>query len=154
MKFAIGGATTLIFILGLIGNAASAHAQQNSEMKSVKITAPSEIKYVPIPFAPGAEYTFLASDVAKSENYELRVHLKPDAKIPPHTHPDTRMPTILSGELAIGTGAKFDPENTTSIPTGGFFVMPAGVIHWAWAKSGEVTYQEAGTGPTGTTLVK
>jgi quercetin dioxygenase-like cupin family protein len=120
---------------------------------TVATTTPTEVKYAPIPFAPGAEYAFLAGDGSRAENYTLRVHLKPGAKMPPHTHPDTRMITVLSGEVIFGTGAKFDPSNGTHLPAGSFFVMPAGTIHWSWADSGDVTYQESGTGPTATAPV-
>ena len=120
---------------------------------TVATIAPTEVKYAPIPFAPGAEYAYLAGDGAKAENYTLRVHLKPGAKVPPHTHPDSRMFTVLSGELFFGTGAKFDPNNGTHLPAGSFYVVPAGAVHWSWADSGDVTYQESGTGPTATVLV-
>jgi quercetin dioxygenase-like cupin family protein len=117
-------------------------------------TMPADVKYAPIQFAPGAEYAYLASDGSKPENYTLRVRLRQDAKVPPHTHPDTRMITVLSGEVFVGTGAKFDPDNGTLLPPGSFYVVPAGTIHWSWAKSGEVTYQESGTGPTATAPLK
>jgi len=120
---------------------------------TVATTAPTEVKYAPIPFAPGAEYAYLAGDGSKAENYTLRVHLKPGAKMPPHTHPDTRMVTVISGEVFFGTGAKFDPNSGTHLPAGSFFVIPAGTIHWSWADSGDATYQESGTGPTATVPV-
>jgi len=129
-------------------------AQQPTGTSEIKTVDSGDIKYKPLPFAPGAETAYLASDGKAPENYTIRVRLRTDAKIPPHTHPDARMITVLSGDLFIGAGAKFDPDNATAIRTGGFFVMPAGLVHWSWAKSGEVVYQETGTGPTATTMVK
>jgi hypothetical protein len=32
--------------------------------------------------------------------------------------------------------------------------MPAGQVHYSWARNGEVTYQESGMGPTGTAFLK
>jgi quercetin dioxygenase-like cupin family protein len=154
MTFGRCSAAIATLFLGTIALSAPTEAQNATEQAEVKTTGADEIKYMPIPFAPGAEFAYLASDGKKSENYTLRIHLKPDAKIPPHTHPDTRMITILSGDLFIGTGARFDPDSAMPVHVGAFFVMPAGVLHWAWAKGGDVTYQESGTGPTGTTLVK
>ena len=144
----------ITFVAGTMALSALAQAPSTPDASEVKIITPNEIKYSPLPFAPGAEVVYLASDGKKSENYVIRVHLATGAKIPPHTHPDTRMLTVLSGDLFIGTGAKFDSENTTLVTAGTFFVMPSGVIHWAWAKTGEVTYQESGTGPSAFTLVK
>ncbi len=115
---------------------------------------PSEIKLVPIPIAPGGEAGYLASDGNKAEMYTLRVRLAKDAKIPPHTHPDTRMVTVLSGELFAGIGSTPDSEHGTLLPAGSFMIVPAGEAHWSWAKSGEVVYQETGTGPTATNLIK
>jgi len=117
-------------------------------------TLPADIKLNPIPFAPGAEAGFLAGDGNKPEMYTLRVHLAKDAKIPPHSHPDGRMVTILSGELFAGIGPTFDPGHGTLLPAGSFMVIPAGEVHWSWAKNGDVVYQETGTGPTATNLIK
>jgi quercetin dioxygenase-like cupin family protein len=64
------------------------------------------------------------------------------------------MITVRSGELFAGTSAKFDPNNGTLPPAGSFFVMPAGAIHWARAKTGGVVHQASGTGPTATAPVK
>jgi quercetin dioxygenase-like cupin family protein len=127
----------------------TAHAQAEITHKT-----PSEMKFNPIPFAPGAESIYLASDGNKAEMYTLRVHLAKDAKIPPHTHPDSRMITVLSGELFAGTGKTPDPANGVLLPAGSFLVVPAGAVHWSWAKNGETVYQETGNGPTATNLVK
>ena len=108
----------------------------------------------PVPFAPGAEVVFLSSDGKKSEMYTQRVHLAKDAKIPPHSHPDSRMVTVLSGELFAGTDPTVDSSNGTLLPAGSFIIMPAGEVHWTWARNGEVVYQETGNGPTATNLVK
>ena len=99
---------------------------------------PDDIKLMAIPYAPGGEASFLASDGTKAEMYTLRVHLTKDAKIPPHTHPDTRMVTVLSGELFAGTGPAVDPSHGRLLPTGSFMIVPAGEAHWSWAKNGDV----------------
>jgi quercetin dioxygenase-like cupin family protein len=140
-------AAAILVISPLVGFAV--HAQP-----TISRTTPGEIKYEPIQFAPGAEFVYLASDGSKPENYSLRVHLRPDAKIPPHTHPDTRMIVVLSGELFVGSGVKIDPNSGSLLPAGSFFTVPAGMIHWSWAKNGETTYQEFGTGPTATNLTE
>jgi len=144
VKRIIGGAG-----FGLVCLAAAAVAQTAITQK-----LPSDIKLASIPFAPGAEAGYLAGDGTKAEMYTLRVHLAKDAKIPPHTHPDTRMVTILSGELFAGMGPTPDPSHGTLLPAGSFMIVPAGEAHWSWAKNGDVVYQETGTGPTATNLIK
>jgi quercetin dioxygenase-like cupin family protein len=140
----IGGAGIGLFCLSALALAQTAVIQK----------LPDEIKFSPIPFAPGAEAVYLASDGNKTEMYTLRVRLVKDAKIPPHTHPDTRMVTVLSGELFAGTGPTIDPNQGKLLPVGSFMIMPAGEVHWSWAKNGEVVYEETGNGPTATNLVK
>ena len=110
---------------------------------------PETIKWNPIPMSPGAEASYLMSDGAKPEAYVLRVRIKQDAKIPPHSHPDARVITVISGEIFAGRGEKIDPAGATVVPAGGLFTMPAGVVHWVQGKS-DAMYQETGTGPTGT----
>jgi quercetin dioxygenase-like cupin family protein len=85
--------------------------------------------------------------------YLLRVRLAANGRIPPHTHPDTRNSTVLSGTLYVGFGGTFDAAKVVAIPTGGVYVAPANVPHFVWARDGEVVYQEAGVGPTATVPV-
>lgn len=82
--------------------------------------------------------------------YLLRVQLASGGKIPPHTHPDVRNSTVLSGTLYVGFGATFDAAKTVAITTGGVYVAPANVPHYLWAKDGDVMYQESGVAPTAT----
>jgi quercetin dioxygenase-like cupin family protein len=115
---------------------------------------PGEITYAPLPFAQGVDAAWLAGGPAAEGAYTVRVRISRDAKIPPHTHPDTRQITVLSGELFAGLGTAFDPNAVKAYPAGSFFTMPAGVAHYVWAKGGEVIYQESGNGPSPTALIK
>jgi quercetin dioxygenase-like cupin family protein len=85
--------------------------------------------------------------------YVQRVILATGARIPPHTHPDTRYSTVLSGTLYVAFGANPADADFVAVPAGGLYVAPASQPHTLWARDGEVVYQEAGTGPTGTTLL-
>jgi quercetin dioxygenase-like cupin family protein len=115
---------------------------------------PDQVKWTPLPFAPGAKAAWLAGGADKAENYTVRVHLDAGAKIPPHSHGDTRMITVLSGEVYVGRSAKFAEDATKAYGPGTFFIVPAGAPHYAWAKNGEAIYQESGTGPSSTALIK
>jgi hypothetical protein len=50
----------------------------------------------------------------------------------------------------FGFGRTFDESKLVAIPTGAVCVIPADVPHYVWAKDGDVIYQEAGVGVTGT----
>lgn len=115
---------------------------------------PNEVRYAPIPFAPGVNAAWMFGGPDVPGIYTVRVRMTPDSKIPPHTHPDTRMITVLSGELFAGQGTAIDLTTGKLYSPGTFFTAPAGVPHYVWAKNGEVTYQESGSGPSPTALVK
>ncbi|MEN9559495.1 MAG: hypothetical protein RLZZ502_706 [Pseudomonadota bacterium] len=83
-------------------------------------------------------------------HYALRVQLAKGGKIPPHTHPDTRLSTVLKGTLYVGFGAEFNENILHAVPSGAVYVAPAGTPHFLWAKDGDVEYQENGMGPTAT----
>lgn len=85
--------------------------------------------------------------------YLLRVKLAKDGKIAPHTHPDDRHTTVLSGTLYVGFGEQADPAGMVAVPAGGVYFAPANVAHFIWAKDGDVVYQEGGCGPTATVPV-
>jgi hypothetical protein len=50
--------------------------------------------------------------------YIFRVKLEFGASIPPHTHPDERNTTVLTGSISVGIGEKFDETKVVAIPAG------------------------------------
>ena len=86
--------------------------------------------------------------------YAFRVTMLKGGRIPPHTHPDTRHSTVLSGTLYVGFGHVSDDSRLVAVPEGAAYVVPAGVPHYLYAKDGDVIYQEGGIGPTATVPVK
>ena len=114
---------------------------------------PDAVKWRTYPLAEGVQVSALFGGADKEGIYTLRVKMANDARLKIHTHPDTRMITVLSGKLTAGRGTKFDGANETVVPAGGFFVVPAGVPHYTRAGNGEVIYQENGYGPSPTNLV-
>ncbi|MCB1908783.1 MAG: cupin domain-containing protein [Rhodocyclaceae bacterium] len=85
--------------------------------------------------------------------YAFRVELKAGARLPVHTHPDTRYSTVLSGTLYVGFGEQADDARMVAVPAGAVYVAPAGQPHYLHARDGDVIYQEGGFGPTATTPV-
>ncbi len=104
--------------------------------------------------APGAQVAVLSGPLDKPGFYTQRVRLTQGGMVTPHTHPDTRYVTVLSGELYVGQGESLEAEKTTRYPVGSYFVVPAGVVHYVLARNGEVVYQESGIGPTATNFLK
>jgi quercetin dioxygenase-like cupin family protein len=114
---------------------------------------PESLRWVRPPNTEKVEGAWVLGAESKAEPYLLRVKLGAGARMPPHTHPDARHTTVLSGTLYVGFGASFDAASVVAVPSGGVYVAPAGVAHYVWAKDGDVVYQESGVGPTATTPV-
>jgi quercetin dioxygenase-like cupin family protein len=115
---------------------------------------PGSLKYAGNPAMPGAESAQIVGEPQKAAPYLVRVKLAAGAKIPPHTHPDERNSTVLSGTIYVGFGETFDESKVVAIPTGAVYIAPAGVAHYIWAKDGPAVYQEAGVGPTGANFIR
>lgn len=97
---------------------------------------------------PGMEQLNLVGDPAKPGPYTLRLKFPKGFTIAPHTHPDSRQVTIISGTFATGYGEKFDAEKLKILPAGSFYTEPANVPHYIEIKE-EVVLQVSGTGPSG-----
>jgi quercetin dioxygenase-like cupin family protein len=111
---------------------------------------PDSLKWFGPPNNPALRAAWVLGSEKEAGPYLLRVTLAKGGKIVPHTHPDTRNSTVLSGTLWVGFGEHFDEAAMVAVPTGGVYVAPANVAHYLWARDGEVVYQEAGNGPTAT----
>jgi quercetin dioxygenase-like cupin family protein len=115
---------------------------------------PDSIRWVSPPNVSGLQVAWVLGAEQKPGAYILRVKLATGAKIPPHTHPDERNTTVLTGTIYVGFGEAFDDAKVVAIPAGAVYVAPADIPHYVWAKDGDAMYQEAGAGPTWTAFVK
>jgi quercetin dioxygenase-like cupin family protein len=141
-----------IAILVAAGLALSAVAV--AQLQKPEPILPASLEYSGLPGMSGAESSQVLGDPQKPELYLQRVKLAKGAKIPPHTHPDERNSTVLSGTIYVGFGETFDESKVVAIPEGAVYVAPAGVPHYIWAKDGPAVYQEGGHGPTGIKFVQ
>jgi quercetin dioxygenase-like cupin family protein len=114
---------------------------------------PASFRWLSPPNNPALQSAWVVGNEQKHGVYILRVKLAAGGRIPPHTHPDERNSTVLSGTIHVGFGETFDESNLVAIPTGAVFVTPANVSHYVWARDGEAIYQESGVGPTGTSFI-
>ena len=105
-----------------------------------------------VPGNPALQAAWVIGSEQKPGPCILRVKLADEGRIPPHTHPDERSSTVLAGTLYVGFGKDFDESKVVAIPAGAVYVTPANTRHYVWAKEGDVIYQEAGVGPTGTSF--
>jgi quercetin dioxygenase-like cupin family protein len=98
--------------------------------------------------AEKAEAATLTGTQSAPGLYTIRVRIAKGGRIAPHTHPDERILTVVSGEVWYGFGETVDLANAKLYATGAVLVVPANAPHWAEATTSDVVYQEAGMGPT------
>ena len=133
-----------------IGFAAQAAAQSEAPTPIL----PDALRWQGPPQIPALRAAWVLGSERQSGPYVLRVRLAASGLIPPHTHPDQRNTTVLSGTIYVGFGETFDADKVVAIPTGTVYVAPADVPHYIWAKDGNAEYQEAGDGLTATVMLK
>ena len=141
----IGWALFLLIIAGLSG----AVTAQTGAASVVALT-PSEMTWTAqgALAAPGLEQLNLVGDPTRPGPYTLRLKFPKGFRIAPHTHPDSREVTILSGVYATGYGETFDDAKLKILPAGSFYTEPANVPHFIEIKE-ETVLQVSGTGPSG-----
>jgi hypothetical protein len=133
--------------------AAPAAAQQLSP-KQVGFIHPEAIPFEPFAaFPAGAELAKVVADPARPGPYVVRVKVAGGVKLLPHTHPEDRVYTVISGVFYIGFGSVFDPSKLAAYGPGSVVILPGNTPHFHWAMSGEYVTQVSGVGPLGINYV-
>ena len=79
--------------------------------------APDDIRWSPSPsILSGGRSAVLYGDPRKAAPYITRVKLPGDYRIQPHTHPEERVYTVVTGTFYIGFGEQFDPTALKAFP--------------------------------------
>src|SRR5215468_1433017 len=144
----------LALVLGCLGLLAVVHGlHAQAKLEAVAMT-PSEMKWEAqgALTAAGMEQVNLVGNPSKPGPYTLRLKFPAGFKLAPHTHPDYREVTILSGTWYTGYGEKFDAALLKALPAGSFYTEPANVPHFVEVRE-PVTIQVSGTGPSGRKFV-
>jgi quercetin dioxygenase-like cupin family protein len=107
-----------------------------------------------MPDSHGVRAAVVYGDPSKPGIYVLRVRFPPHVMDRPHSHSQDRYVTVLEGQWAAGTGARFDPVAATPLPAGSFMFHPAGGVHWDGSNSdAPAVVQIIGMGPVTSTDV-
>ena len=133
-------------LIAAAGIAACAHAPDAAPPAANPWT--QGVKFAPMGSAVLAEAATVAGSQREAGLYTIRVHVGRGGSIAPHTHPDTRILTVVSGEIWYGFGAKADLAAAKLYRTGDVFTVLANAPHFAFATTSDAVYQEAGMGPT------
>ena len=135
--------------------ALSAVALAQTAAPGVVALTPAEMKWASQGglAAAGMGQLNLLGDPAKPGPYTLRLKFPKGFRVAPHTHPDSREVTILSGTFATGYGEKFDATKLKVLPAGSFYTEPANVPHYIEIDE-DTVLQVSGMGPSGRQFVK
>ena len=112
---------------------------------AISITLPEKIPWVDS--GGGSQSATLVGDPSKSGLYVVLVKWLPHNMSRPHWHPHDRYITVISGTWWVGTGEKFEPNDTVPLPAGSFVTHVGKQIHYDGAKDGEVVLEIVGMGP-------
>ena len=100
---------------------------------------PDQIEWKGRPGSPN-QTANVFGDPSKEGMYVQLLKRGPDDWTQPHSHPNDRYITVLSGTMLIGTGAKFDKNNVVALGPGSIDRDIANQMHYD------------GTGPEGCTI--
>jgi quercetin dioxygenase-like cupin family protein len=139
-----------LLLLSVVAGLMAGRAVAQNGAPSVMALSPAEMKWTSqgALAAAGLEQLNLIGDPAKAGPYTLRLKFPKGFRIAPHTHPDSREVTVLSGVFATGYGESFDATKLKILPAGSFYTEPANVPHYIEIKE-ETVLQVSGTGPSG-----
>jgi hypothetical protein len=111
---------------------------------------PDDVDWKPFPaFPPSVRLAVLVGDPLQPAPYVIRVKVPAGVKLMPHSHPEDRVYTIISGVFYIGVGNEFDAEKLQAYPPRSVVVLPGDTPHFHWARSGEYVSQVTAVGPLG-----
>ena len=142
----IGAAFTAILVPACFGSMPAAAQQVNAT-----VATSESVKWNPAPF-PGITIAVAAGNPTATGMYAIFVKFAPGAKALPHTHPDQRIVTVLSGTIRVGIGPEIDEGRAAVLRPGSVVIIPGDAPHYGWTTDSEALLQEVGTAPTGTQI--
>jgi len=126
---------------------ARSHQPGQADFKAI---LPEEIEWKSFAaFPPSARLAIVVGEPVREGIYTIRVKLPHGTKMMPHSHPEDRMYTVISGIFYIGLGDSFDAEKLQAYPPGSVIILPGNTSHFHWAKSGDYITQVTAIGPLG-----
>jgi quercetin dioxygenase-like cupin family protein len=137
----------LLTLAGLVSFAVPTSIAQDA----MKVVTADELVWKQDSLFKDAQSVKLLGDPTKAETIVMRVKFPPHFKIPPHTHRNVEVVTVLSGTLWNAMGD--DLEKGVMLKPGSLLVLPANHIHRVWTTDEEVIIQLNFTGPGGITFI-
>ncbi|MDD1622632.1 MAG: cupin domain-containing protein [Methylococcaceae bacterium] len=138
----------LTLALGLWSTTCALQAAE-LDPKAISIKLPEQINWVANP--SGSETAVLVSDPSKPGLYVVLNKWKAHHNSKPHSHPNDRFITVISGTWWVGTGSDYNPDNLKPVPAGSFVTHYGSEVHYDGAKDEDTILQIVGIGPATST---
>lgn len=144
---------TLLFFVSIVllpAIASISWANSTSSLTArVQSVLPDNLDWQVNPNISGVESAVALGNPNNSELYVLFGKMAAGTEFPPHTHPDDRITTVISGVMYYDVGEQSNSNNIQSYPAGSVVYTPAGTAHYMWTTDEAAVMQETGKGPTG-----
>ena len=135
-------------ILSLSGLGAVSVARADIDPTAVSVVPFDKLEFHKAP--NGAETAKVFGDSTKPEAYGIVIRWPPHVNTRPHSHPNARIITVLSGTWWVGTGAKYRPESMVPMKAGSFVTDLPNQIHYDGTKDDTAMIYITGMGPAPT----
>lgn len=112
--------------------------------KAISVILPDKIDWKK---GAGADTAILAGDPSKPGIYVELVRWHAGNMSRPHTHPNARYITVISGTWWMGWGPTFDPDSTYPAKAGTFVIHHPNQLHYDGAKDEDCVIYIVGEGP-------
>jgi len=143
IRFRLFGALALA--AALAGFSAAQPARADIDPKSITILPIDKLQFKGAP--DGAQIAPVFGDTSKPGLYGIIIKWPPHTSSRPHSHPNDRYVTVLSGTWWINTGAKFNSDTMMPMKPGAFVIHHAGEIHYDGTKDEPAMIYIVGMGP-------
>ncbi len=121
--------------------------------KQPVVITPDKLAWKANPRNAELQVADLVGDSTKGP-YVQRVKFPANFKIQPHTHPEDRTYTVISGTWYVGFGEKFDEAKLVALSPGSFYTEPANTPHFVITKGEPVVLHLTGNAKSGTKMVE
>lgn len=112
--------------------------------KVMSITLPDKINWVK---GAQSDSAILQGDPSKPGIYVQLTRWHAGNMSRPHTHPNARYITVISGTWWLGWGPTYDPASTYPVKAGSYVVHHANELHYDGAKDEDCVILIVGEGP-------
>ena len=134
--------------MALTGLGAASTARAEIDPTSITVLPFDKLEFHKVP--NGAETAKVFGDPNKPGAYGIVIKWPPHLNTHPHSHPNERVITVLSGTFWVGTGAKYRPESMVPNKPGSFITDVANQIHYDGTKDDTAMIYITGMGPAPT----